>query len=182
MRNIFVISDTHFFHRNILTFKNKNDELIRPGFSSVEEMNEKIIDNWNKTVNDEDVIYHLGDFTFGSNNRIKDVAPRLKGRKRLLLGNHDYQPKDYQPYFDKIFSFIQFGRDMFKRPVVLCHFPLHTSAFDYRVGNEGLNIHGHLHKNLTGLSEHVNVCVEHTNYSPVSIEDIVDGKFKNGNS
>ena len=103
MRNIFVISDTHFFHKNILTFKNKDGELIRPGFSSVEEMNETIIDNWNKTVNDEDVIYHLGDFTFGSNNRIKDVAPRLKGRKRLLLGNHDYQPKDYQPYFDKIF-------------------------------------------------------------------------------
>jgi len=179
MRNIFVISDTHFFHKNILTFKKPDESLVRDGFSSVEDMNERIIDNWNKTVNDEDVIYHLGDFTFGSKNRIKDIAPRLKGRKRLILGNHDYQPNDYQPYFEKIFSYRQFGRDIFKRPVVLCHFPLHRSAFDYRTGNEGLNIHGHLHHNLTGESVHVNVCVEHTNYSPVSIEDIVDEKFKN---
>lgn len=180
MRNIFVISDTHFFHNNILKFIKSDGTLVRGGFSCIEEMNEKIIDNWNNTVSDEDEIYHLGDFTFGSKNRIKEIAPRLKGRKRLILGNHDYQPKEYEKYFEKIFSYRQFGRDMFKRSVVLCHFPLHKCAYDYRTGKEGLNIHGHLHHNLTGEDKHVNVCVEHTGYKPVSIEDIVDEKFKNG--
>jgi calcineurin-like phosphoesterase family protein len=172
MRNMFVISDTHFNHANILKF-------ARSEFTSVEQMNETIIENWNKTVGPDDLVYHLGDFSFTSSNNIKLFASRLNGRKRLILGNHDYEPKMYYPYFQKISSWRQFGRDMFSKSVFLCHYPLHHSAYDYRIENEGIMIHGHLHRSLTGLDNYVNVCVEHTNYTPVSIEDIVDGKFKN---
>jgi len=180
MRNIFVISDTHFNHSNILKFTHADQTtMLRPGFDSVEHMNETIIQNWNNTVRPEDVVYHLGDFSFTSSKNIEKFASRLNGRKRLILGNHDYEPKLYYPYFQKIFSWREFGTDMFNRPVILCHYPLHHSAYDYRSTRQAILIHGHLHQNLTGLDNYVNVCVEHTNYTPVAIEDIVDGKFKN---
>jgi calcineurin-like phosphoesterase family protein len=180
---IFVISDTHFNHANILTFTHAdNQTLLRPGFDSVEHMNETIIENWNKTVKDSDVVYHLGDFSFTSKNNIEKFASRLNGRKRLILGNHDHEPKYYYPHFQKIFSWREFSLDMFSKPAILCHYPLHASAYDYRVGGEGIMVHGHLHQNLTGLENYVNVCVEHTNYTPVAIEDIVTGKFKNEKS
>ena len=177
---IFTISDTHFNHKNVLGFKLKNqDKLLRPGFESVEHMNETIIQNWNETVRDNDIVYHLGDFSFTSKNNIEKFSSRLRGRKRLILGNHDYDAKYYYPHFEKVMSWRQFGTDMFSKHVFLCHYPLHASAYDYRTDGESMMIHGHLHEGLTGLENYVNVCVEHTNYTPVAIEDIVDGKFRN---
>jgi len=178
-RNIFVISDTHFSHINILKFKMPNGTLCRPGFESSDHMNEVIIEKWNNTVSDQDIIYHLGDVTFGGGmsieDRLKSIMPRLRGRKMLILGNHDYEPKTYEPYFQKIMSYKQFGTDMFKVPLVMCHFPLHLSDNEKKV--KSLNIHGHIHNNSTGNSRHVNVCVEHTDYAPVNLEDIASGKY-----
>lgn len=177
---IFVISDTHFNHSNILKFTHADKTtMLRPGFKDVDHMNETIINNWNKTVKPDDVVYHLGDFSFSSSNNISKFASRLNGRKRLILGNHDYEPKLYYPHFQKISSWRQFGNDMFKKTVFMCHYPLHASSYDYRTTKECIMIHGHLHQNLTGLDNYVNVCVEHTNYTPVAIDDIIDGKFKN---
>ena len=79
MINTWFISDTHFKHKNILEYEKE----ARP-FNTVEEMNEKIIDNWNHTVGIKDIVYHLGDFAFGKNNI--SIAARLHGRKRLVLG------------------------------------------------------------------------------------------------
>ena len=174
--NIFVISDTHFCHANILTFKDKNDKLIREGFRDIGHMDEVIIDNWNRIVKPQDKVYHLGDVVFGKSN-IKRILPRLLGKKRLVLGNHDYEAKSYYPHFQKVMSWRQFGE--FRKFIVMTHFPLHTSAFDYRAkGKPAINIHGHLHeKEIPDTKHHVSVCVEKTGYKPVSIEDIIDGKF-----
>jgi len=59
-KEIFLISDTHFGHGNILTFKDKSGQPIRP-YKTLEEMDEALIDNWNKVVKPTDKIYHLGD-------------------------------------------------------------------------------------------------------------------------
>ena len=56
---IYFISDTHFYHKSIIPY------CKRP-FASIEEMNKKLIDNWNYTINDDDTIYFLGDFSFGN--------------------------------------------------------------------------------------------------------------------
>ncbi|MCB0512609.1 MAG: metallophosphoesterase, partial [Bacteroidetes bacterium] len=77
-------SDTHFFHENIIKYCN------RP-FSSAEEMNEVLIDNWNSVVKPGDIVYHLGDVTMGqkSHGQFSSLWTRLNGRKRLVVGNHD---------------------------------------------------------------------------------------------
>lgn len=176
MPNEFVISDTHFFHINILKF-------CRTQFSSPEEMNEVMVQNWNKTVGPEDTVYHCGDVAFGGGKsvveRLDQIMPRLMGKKTLILGNHDTKLKDrpYAKYFEDIRSYKEI--EHYKVPMVLCHFPLHYSVGDNHMDDRTLNLHGHIHQHLTGHPNHVNVCVEHTNFAPVSLEDIADGKFRN---
>jgi calcineurin-like phosphoesterase family protein len=109
-RNIWVISDTHWNHENILRFTDTNGKLIRGSlFDNIEEMNQCIFDNWNDTVKQGDIVYHLGDVYFKKwDTRIN----ALPGKKRLILGNHD-DCRDTN--FDGVFSKISLWR-------VLCHF------------------------------------------------------------
>ena len=89
MRDIWLISDTHFGHENILGFRHggRDGPLIRGSrFSSVEEMDEAMIENWNKTVKPGDKIYHLGDVFFGPKDEFIKKWKRLNGQKRLILG------------------------------------------------------------------------------------------------
>lgn len=77
---VWFTADSHFSHRNIIKYCN------RP-FSSVAEMDETMIANWNDRVSQHDTVYHLGDFMFGKNQL--RILQRLNGRKHLILGNHD---------------------------------------------------------------------------------------------
>jgi calcineurin-like phosphoesterase family protein len=73
-------ADSHFGHQLMLKF--------RP-FSTVEEMDEHLIDTWNAVVRPADIVWHLGDFSCHDEPRTKQIFNRLQGRKRLILGNHD---------------------------------------------------------------------------------------------
>lgn len=80
------ISDTHFDHKNIMEFESNT----RGHFSSVEEMNEEIIKNWNNTVSVNDTVYHLGDFGMNTKyDRFKELVLLLNGNIVLIQGNHD---------------------------------------------------------------------------------------------
>ena len=81
---IYFIADTHFNHENIIKYCN------RP-FSNSSEMNKYIIRQWNSIVNDEDIVYHLGDVGFGTNGDLKGIISSLNGTKILVRGNHDFK-------------------------------------------------------------------------------------------
>ena len=78
----FYIADTHFGHEAILGLCN------RP-FKSVNEMDDYLVDAWNSTVKQTDIVYHLGDFSFGGHANARQIFHRLNGNKFLILGNHD---------------------------------------------------------------------------------------------
>lgn len=66
-RDIWLISDTHFNHANILKFTDSRTGLpVRPGFESVDHMNEHMIERWNSVVKPGDIVYHLGDVVMGN--------------------------------------------------------------------------------------------------------------------
>lgn len=164
MANIWIVSDTHFGHANILKFVDDNGSLIRGSvFSSVEEMNEHMIDRWNSVVKDGDKIYHLGDVSFGQGHQ---VLSRLKGHKRLILGNHD-NGKDQN--LQKHFSKIQVWRMFPEFNMLLTHVPVHPCSLEHQVR---WNVHGHLHQHLVDDSRYFNASVEQLSYTPVHIEDI----------
>lgn len=158
--NRFVISDTHFGHANILNFLSSDGTKVRD-FSTVEEMDETMIENWNKTVSIKDTIYHLGDVAM--RKEYLKVLSRLNGRKILIKGNHDiFELKYYLPYFEDIRSYVV------KDKYIFSHIPIHSDSADRFVRN----VHGHTHKNVIEDERYVNVCVEHTNYTPLSFDEV----------
>lgn len=169
MPNIFVVSDTHFNHQNILGFVDKDGKKFRGDrFKDVDEMNETMIENWNKVVTDQDKVYHLGDVYFGSQKDAKNILRRLKGKKRLIVGNHDCIYGDGNP-LQEFFQKIYLWRIFKEFDMLLSHVPIHRESFR----KVGYNVHGHIHEKESYGPEYVNVCVEKMNYTPVNIEEIL---------
>lgn len=79
---LFFTADTHFFHSKIIEYTN------RP-FTSVLEMNETLISNWNEVVPEDGIVFHLGDFCFGDAEQWLQILSRLNGSIHLVMGNHD---------------------------------------------------------------------------------------------
>lgn len=134
MKDIFLISDTHFGHANICKFFNEDGSPLRP-WDDPSIMDEEMIERWNSVVKPNDVVYHLGDVVM--NRKCLGTLKRLNGDKRLIMGNHDiFDHNDYLEHFSRLHGCFKL-EDM-----MLTHIPLHTDS----VGRWATaNIHGHIH-------------------------------------
>ena len=165
---IYFISDTHFYHSNIIKYCN------RP-FKDVNEMNETIINNWNSIVKENDTIYHLGDFCLSSDDDIKKIFNKLNGNKILIRGNHDRKSvKFYEEIGFTVLTCAPIILNEYK--IMLSHVPLP----DAKIKEGYINLHGHIHnkrisddypKNYSE-NKHINLSVDVTNYKPISIDEI----------
>lgn len=163
MSNTFLISDTHFGHANILTFKKQDGTLLREGFKDIKEHDLELIKRWNYVVGKEDKVYHLGDVGFTNFPYIKNIFDALNGTKVLIKGNHDnFKLAQYAQIFKDVRAVHVLDK------LVLSHVPIHPYSLDRWNGN----IHGHLHENKLDDPKYINICVEHINYTPISFEDI----------
>ena len=159
---IFVISDTHFGHKNILNFEH-NGKPLRP-FSSLTEMHVEMIDRWNSVVTPQDKVYHLGDVAF-TQAGLK-LLGLLNGKKQLVRGNHDkLKLSAYREYFQEVYGVRQING------VWLTHVPMHQSCVDQE--RVKINIHGHLHANKIDHPKYFNASVECINYTPYDITEII---------
>lgn len=168
----FYLSDLHLGHYNIIKLSN------RP-FSSVEEMDETIITNWNKVITDNDDIYINGDFCFKSGKHPKEYLENLKGRKHLVVGNHDGRiVKDLvcRKYFVEIKDIIDIC-DNGKR-VILCHYPMIEWNGYFR---GAIHLYGHIHNNtentaykiLKDIPNCYNVGADVLGFTPRKLQDII---------
>lgn len=164
MNNIFFTSDLHFWHKLMIEKK------LRP-FSSLEEMNETIIENYNSIITDKDDVYILGDIAFGSAEQNYDCLSRLKGRKYLIHGNHDGLNQKIKKLFvwDRDYKIIKLDG----KKIVL----FHNSIFNW-TGKEKGSWHLHGHEHISGNHdsfEHPrkrNVNLEYYDYWPLNYEDL----------
>lgn len=158
MNRIFVTSDTHFGHKNIMEFEKEH----RGHFSSLVEHDEFLIEAWNSVVSKHDTVWHLGDVLFGKENF--KYIPRLNGIKNLVLGNHDtYGMENYLKYFNKVVSSFNY------KQCILTHIPIHESQF-WRYKK---NIHGHLHSKTINDPRCICVSVEQNNLKPFLLSDLI---------
>lgn len=161
MAQVYLISDTHFFHLNIAK---------KRGFETVEEMNDLIIKNWNSTINKNDKIFILGDCTMEKKEHY-NIFGKLNGNKTFILGNHckEQGPNDLIKY-GKVAGMLKY------RGFWLTHCPIHPMEL------RGLkNIHGHC---ISKDSEILTVN-GWKSYDTISKEDLIysvdDGIVKAGN-
>jgi len=153
---IWITSDHHFFHGNIIKYCD------RP-FSNWEEMNNKMIELWNNKVSKNDLVIHLGDFSFGDKNKIVSVRNKLNGTIILVRGSHDWK-------IDSSMGFIIVEGRLLIHNLILTHEPLEKESIP-----EGfVNIHGHIHHrdSFNGI----NLSVEKTNFEPVELNSILKTK------
>lgn len=93
--NRFFTSDQHFGHANILQYESEKRRNEHGGqFPSIDKMDDYLVDQWNATVAQNDVVYCLGDFCYKFQHMC-DVMPFVNGDKILIVGNHD-------PFFKKL--------------------------------------------------------------------------------
>jgi calcineurin-like phosphoesterase family protein len=161
MQRVFFISDHHFGHKNIIDFES------RP-FASVDEMNATMIASWNSVVQKEDLVFHLGDFSYYNREKTKEIVAGLNGYKHLIMGNHD-RGRGRNWWLDAGFQEVSEYPIIYKDFFFLSHEPMYMNKHMPFV-----NVHGHIHSQKYEGNHYVNVCVEHWAYKPVSFEEIRD--------
>ena len=161
---IFLIADTHFGDENIRLYEE------RP-FPDTDTMDLEMIRRWNSVVGDHDLVYHLGDFCSGGQERCRELLSRLKGRKFLVMGNHDsyLSPQQWRDLgFEECYDLPVILKEFF----ILSHTPLYiTRSMPYA------NLYGHVHSNPTYRSvssRSACVSVERIGYTPVLLTDLRD--------
>ena len=153
------------FHSNILKFTDDAGVKIRP-FASIEEMHEVMIERWNSVVKPQDKVYHLGDVTFRYGGEFTNLMSRLRGHKRLIVGNHD---KIWDPNLIRSFDKVDLWKGFKDFNFTASHFPLNLDT----LRDGAFNVHGHVHANSLKDKNYINVSVEVRNYTPVNIDEIV---------
>ena len=159
-----------FFHENIIQYDN------RP-FSSIGEMHEKVIENWNARVHKGDTVYHIGDFALtwkkSDTEKVETILSSLNGQKHLIIGNHDRDPcikargwASTQHYKELKFDF----GDVHKQRIVMFHYALRTWNQSHR---GSWMLHGHSHGQLSDIGGKTMDagCMLH-NYAPINIDEI----------
>ncbi len=179
----YFISDTHFFHKNILKL---NPLKRKKGF-------EDLILSSLEDLNSEDTLYLLGDFAWELPEGFKELWSSFPFKKVLIKGNHDWRFKDEQlrELFDEVYPF-SLSLEVKGKMVLLCHFPsldLRTYRFlelqkkitqEFKEKNFHLLLHGHVHWNPFGVFcgchlncvKCLNVNVEFVGFKPLSEEEL----------
>lgn len=165
LRPDFCISDTHWFHKNIVQYQNRdmNHDWI-------------MLKRWRATVQDHHTVLHVGDLFFGRRNGLErftcEIAPKLTGQKYLILGNHDRRDIDYEKLGFTVLDPYSIDYDGFT--VTFDHYPrlIHDAM-------KRIHIHGHIHGNGYANGDkhrrnNVNVSVEVIDYRPQKFSHLVN--------
>lgn len=186
---IFFTSDLHIWHTNVIRY------CSRP-FSSIEEMNEMLVKNWNDTVGPEDSVYCLGDFAMAF-RPVETFSSRLNGKKYLVPGNHDFchsyhkKSRNVEARKNWIKKYEDLGWIVLPEQtdlnipgvanVQLCHHPYrfvegdhHDDKYEkWRPKDDGRwLLCGHVHEKWKVVGRMINVGVDQWNFKPVPVSEI----------
>ena len=184
-------ADLHLGHKKII-------ELCDRPFSSIDNMNATLINNWNEVVGAKDYVYILGDLAMGNIHESLELVKELKGFKFLIPGNHDRVFKGYNEFYNTKSNRIEWleayrnvGLNIMPGVMQLnssSGFQFTLSHFPYRAEDERDNkydnyrpldigqwlVHGHVHKSWKVSDKMINVGVDVWDFSPVNADILFD--------
>ena len=169
MQNVYFTSDTHFNHTNIAGPSCSKWKGGYRNFKSVHDMNETIIANWNKTINQHDIVYHLGDFAITSNENTIKFIRRLNGQIHLIYGNHDKSSKAVANHFTHTCDVKEINVE--DQKIFLSHYAHRTWA---KAHHGVWHLYGHSHGSLPDdpHSLSFDVGVDCHNFTPISFQQV----------
>ena len=151
-RKVFITSDTHFSHKNIcrgVTSWSLPDGSVPTDqtrdFKTIEQMNESIVSGINSVVGQDDILIHLGDWSFGGFENVKIFRDRIICKEiHLILGNHDTHIENNRDNVQELFTSVNhYTKLMYKlKTFVLFHYPV--MSWD-GLNKEHIHLHGHVH-------------------------------------
>jgi calcineurin-like phosphoesterase family protein len=170
--SIFFSADLHLNHKSIIEHCHRN-------FANVDEMNETIINNWNKVIQPDDMVYLLGDVSWSSRAKTVPLIYRLKGRIFLIRGNHDQDilKKDCVERFEWVrdYSYLKVedpdGPNGKTQPIILFHYPI--LSWNHRNYGSWM-LHGHCHGSLPvdRTAKRLDVGIDNCAMYPISYERV----------
>lgn len=173
MNKIWITSDWHFCHNKEFLYKPR-------GFSNIEDMNKKLVENHNALVSNEDDVYVLGDLMLGDQDSGINYIKQLNGKLHIIRGNHctDNKWKKYQELPNVVelcgwATMLKYGKYHF----FLSHFPMLTANYDEGPKQVLLNLHGHTHQTtnfMPGLWSNYHVGMDSHNCYPVLLDNIIE--------
>jgi len=189
-QNLYFASDSHFSHSNICSsttqWKDAGDTVRK--FDSLELMNRTMVDNINAVVGENDILFHLGDWSFGGFEQIEIFRSQLICKNiHLVLGNHDHHIENDKNGVRSLFSSVsQFIPELLvKREIpnskgmierfrfCLFHYPI-ASWIDMNQGVIHLHGHVHLSKHLRlGQGRSLDVGMDGNDMNPLSLDDVI---------
>lgn len=141
------------------------------GFSSIPAFQEYYADVWCTHVTPRTKIFCVGDMAL--THQGLTFLKKLPGLKHLILGNHDKERQNDVRDLLEVFNDIDGFYKHKKAPLYIAHCPSHPSQLRGR-----LMVHGHTHREIIHDERYINVCFDLLPNGPVSIEDIVSGKYR----
>lgn len=159
--NVWVWSDTHFGHKNIIKYCD------RP-YPDVRLMLECLIGNYQSVVKPEDICIWVGDVGFMEDIEINNILAQLNGYKILVVGNHDFHHGKLRNLnFDETHLLYHLCVEDEDLDLVFTHYPQDNLPLNVA------NVHGHTHNRNTGVRQQINVSVEVIGYKPINLTSLI---------
>lgn len=180
-KKVFFTSDTHYSHKNIVLGVTEWDKTRAHNtcrkFDTVDKMNETIVNGINNVVGHDDILIHLGDWSFGGFDNIELFRNRLVCQEiYLILGNHDEHIKSDKGGIQRVFTQVMRGQinaNINYVSMVLSHYPLCS----WQDMNKGwIHLFGHVHLNPSKAlmkGKALDVGMDGSNFTPYSLPNIL---------
>lgn len=187
-QKLFFTSDTHYNHANICSATTQWVPVTRNTrqFNSLDEMNDTLVNNINEVVGENDILIHLGDWSFGGFDKIAEFRDRIICKNiHLVYGNHDHHQQnnrgDIQNLFKSCHDYLELeirrpandGR-VNKYTFACFHYPI-ASWKD--MNNGVIHLHGHVHlppNQRIAEGKAMDVGVDGNNLYPISMDEVLD--------
>jgi len=180
-QQLYFTSDTHYMHTNICrgTTRWSNADGFTRDFDTLDQMNDRIVNGINSAVGQDDILFHLGDWSFGGFERIEEFRNRINCKNiHIVLGNHDHHierdREGIRQLFTSVNQYLELevkGKD-WEQNYVLMHYPI----ISWNKMNDGvIHLHGHVHLSADrriGKGKTMDVGVDGNGLNPLHTSDI----------
>jgi calcineurin-like phosphoesterase family protein len=185
-QRLWFTSDTHYNHANICSSTTHwSDPVTCREFLSLEQMNAHLVGNINEKVEQDDILFHLGDWSFGGFEQIQEFRDSIFCKNvHIITGNHDHHIERNKEGVQSLFSSVNkylnldvkwgvgtmlYGEQRF----ALMHFPI--ASWD-NMARGAIHLHGHVHfeaDKRIGLGKMMDVGVDGNRLYPIEMHEVL---------